>query len=336
MSTRFTLLLSGAAMMAVATPALAHDDHLHRQHVEVVSASGDYDGEWQGHWQDGDTWRGMWNGTFTTNEGEVMEGRYVGTFVGEGRFVTDDGRVLMLGDYGWHEGDGDYGVHHVRRPHQLGASPEGRLGYTMAEREAWLADCRVLMSSAGRYGDYYDYYRDDADGGLSGGLLGAIGGGFAGNRIADGDRLAGTLIGAGIGGLAGVVIGSLIDSDDDDHRETRDIDANELYAARYCDAYLRRYEMGGGAGFHGQRPYGQPMMVQTVAAHAPHGQHGHRHGPECTTTVREEWVEVEQPAPRRARRVIQRQPEPSGKTVLMPETSCAAQMLHGTKILILN
>lgn len=317
MSTRFTLLLSGAAMMAIATPALAHDDHPRSQQVEVMSTSGDYDGEWQGHWQDGDTWRGMWNGTFTTNEGEVLEGRYVGTFIGEGRFVTDDGRVLTLGEDGWHESDGGHVGNGLRDPMHLGASPDGRLGYTLAEREAWLADCRVLMANAGGYTNYDDYYRDDADGGLIGGLLGAVVGGFAGNRIDDGDRLAGTLIGAGVGGIAGAVIGSVIDGSDDDRHDGREIDANELYAARYCDAYLRRYEMGGGAGFHGQMAYGQPvMMVQTVATRAPHGHHSHRHGPECTTTVREEWVEVERPAPapRPARRVIPR-PQPTGKTV---------------------
>jgi len=317
MSTRISLFLAGAAMMAVTAPAAAHDEHPQMRHVEVIQSSGDYDGEWEGHWQDGDTWRGMWNGTYTTADGEVLEGRYVGTFIGEGRFVTDDGRVLMLGESGWHEGSDRalVRIEHRPPPHALGASPDGRLGYTLAEREAWLADCRVLMAGAGGYSSYNDYYRDDADGGLIGGLLGAVAGGFAGNRIADGDRLAGTLIGAGVGGIAGAVIGSLVDGDGGDRRESREIDANELYAARYCEAYLRRYEMGGGTGFQAMA-YQPVMMVQTVAAAAPHGHVGHRHGPECTTTVREEWVEVERPAPP-ARRVVpprpQPAPQPSGK-----------------------
>lgn len=313
MSTRISLLLAGAAMMAVTTPAAAHDEHPQIHHAEVIDAAGDYDGEWQGHWEDGDTWRGMWNGTYTTPDGEVLEGRYIGTFIGEGRFVTDDGRVLMLGEDGWHEGSENAVVRIERRraPHELGASPDGRLGYTLAEREAWLADCRVLMANAGGYYDYDDYYRDDADGGLIGGLLGAVAGGFAGNRIADGDRLAGTLIGAGVGGIAGAVIGSLVDGDGGDSRDGREIDANELYAARYCEAYLRRYEMGGGAGFQ-TMAYQPVMMVQAVAAAAPHGYSGHRHGPECTTTVREEWVEVERPAPTPpARRVIPPRPQPA-------------------------
>lgn len=314
MSTRLSLLLAGAATMAVATPAAAHEDHPQIHQVEVIETAGVHVGEWQGHWEDGDTWRGMWNGTYTTADGAVLEGQFIGTFVGEGRFVSDDGRVLMLGEDGWHQGSEDAVVRRERRrmARDVGASPDGRLGYTLAEREAWLADCRVLMANAGGYHDYADYDRDVADGGLIGGLLGAVVGGFAGNRIDDGDRLAGTLIGAGVGGIAGAVIGSLVDGDGRENRDSRDIDANALYAARYCEAYLRRYEMGGGTGFHTMAD--QPvMMVQRVAAGAPHGHSGHRHRPECTTTVREEWVEAE-PAARRA--IPPRQqaaPEPRGK-----------------------
>ncbi|WP_240624533.1 glycine zipper 2TM domain-containing protein [Aurantiacibacter odishensis] len=287
-------LISAAALLAPGAPVAAQEDDPSNGEVDIVQAGGSYDGEWSGRWQDGDTWRGMWNGTFTTAEGEVLQGRYVGIFVGEGRFVADDGRVLTLGDAGWHESAKDYELgHHRLRYDDVSASPEGRLGYTLSEREDWLSDCRLLMSGAGGYYDYDDYYRDNADGGLIGGLLGAIGGGIAGNRIADGDRLAGTLIGAGVGGIAGAVIGSLIKGDGDEDG-VREAYANELYAARYCEAYLRRYEMGGGAGFHEQMSYGQPsILIQSVATGPRHGQHGHRHGPECTTTLREEWVGVE-------------------------------------------
>ncbi|MEL1251800.1 glycine zipper 2TM domain-containing protein [Aurantiacibacter gilvus] len=307
MTIRSTLFLAGVAVATMATPAAAHEGHHAGQH-EVATAEthdGTYDGDWQGHWQDDQTWRGMWNGTYTSRDGEVLEGRYLGTFIGEGRFVSDDGQVLELDEVrGWHARDRHYGLGHHRNPHRLSASPDGRLGYTLAEREAWLADCRLVMG-----GGNYGYYEDrGGDGDLVGGLLGAVVGGVAGNRIAgSGDRLLGTVIGAGVGGIAGAVIGDAVDGDG-----RHGPSANEIYAARYCDAYLRRYEMGGGAGFHGQA---QPvMMVQMVGA-PMHGQRGHRHGPECTTTVREEWVEVEAPAPRPARREIppRPQPEPAGK-----------------------
>ncbi|MWV26329.1 glycine zipper 2TM domain-containing protein [Aurantiacibacter rhizosphaerae] len=298
MSTRFTLLLSSAALMAVATPAAAQDEPvIQADYVENNGISGAYDGEWQGDWSADDSWRGTWTGRYTTPSGEVLEGEYVGRFVGEGRFITDDGRTFTFGDSGWRGDDGGYEIQGAASQLGLAASPDGRLAYTLAEREAWLSDCRLLMADQGGYARYHDR-DDDIGGGLIGGLLGAVVGGFAGNRIDDdGSRLAGTLIGAGLGGVAGAVIGSAIDSaDEDDGYAYREMDANELWAARYCDAYLRRYEMSSAVG-------------------PSHGHHHNRHGPECTTTVREEWVEVEQPAPapRPASRIIPR-PQPSGKT----------------------
>lgn len=75
------------------------------------------------------------------------------------------------------------------------------------QREQWLDECRRRT----------DGINDrDKKGGIIGGLLGAITGGIIGNRVADGDRLAGTLIGGGVGGLAGAAIGSLVGGKDRD------------------------------------------------------------------------------------------------------------------------
>ncbi|APE27525.1 glycine zipper 2TM domain-containing protein [Aurantiacibacter gangjinensis] len=299
MSKRFAGLLASAAIMAT-TPALAQHHH---DAPPLEPLSGVHDGEWQGEWADDDTWRGMWNGTYTNRDGHTVQGQYVGTFIGNARFVTEDGHVLELGeDETWYEGAD--GVYIVRRGHHLGASPDGRLGYSMAEREAWLSDCRLLMADAG---GYYGYDDRDADGGLIGGLLGAVAGGVIGNRVADGDRVLGTVIGGGLGALAGSAIGSAIDNDGDG-----EISGNELYAARYCDAYLRRYEMGGHSGFS-DYGYGHGHHYGMMPAH---GQRGHRHGRDCEVTVREEWVEIEAetPAPP-ARRAIAPRPRPEpGKT----------------------
>lgn len=310
MSTRFTLLLASAALGSLSAPAMAQDA------PPLDPLEGTYQGQWEGDWQDAETWRGMWNGTYTGTDGEQVQGQYMGTFVGQSRFVTDDGQVLLLdGEHGWHQGADGY-EHHAPRPSRrdprmLGASPDGRLGYTMAEREAWLADCRLLMSDGGGYADAGYYDERDTDGGLVGGVLGAVVGGVSGNRIAGrGNRLAGTLIGAGVGGIAGAVIGSLIDGHDGpDRRAAPAVDTDELWAARYCDAYLRRYEMGGGMAMG----YGQPVVMVAAA----HGSSGHHHGPECTTAITEEWVEVAEPAPapppRRPRRPRQPAPQPQGK-----------------------
>lgn len=92
------------------------------------------------------------------------------------------------------------------------------------DRETWLEECRARTR---------DIDDDDKKGGIIGGLLGAIGGGIIGNRAWDSERLAGTVIGAGVGGLAGAVIGSALDGDDD-------------YRMRYdCEAALDRYMSGG-------------------------------------------------------------------------------------------
>ena len=175
-----------------------------------------------------------------------------------------------------------------------------RLAYSNEEREAWLADCRIVM----RDDDYYDRYddaryddEDDGNGGFLGGLFGAVAGGIAGNRIAGrGDRLAGTLIGAGVGGVAGAVIGDALD-DDDDRRDYRDDDYRDSAyrnADDYCGAYLRRYEASGQAG-SGQMVYVQPVTM--VAAPAQRGA--------MREIIREEWVDVaDEPVETRTRRSI--------------------------------
>lgn len=175
MSIRFTVLASATAAVALAAPARAQEDPAHIESLDVLHGADGYDGDWQGRWEDEQTWRGTWNGTFTTGAGEV-------------------------------------------------ALSDGRFAYSFAEREAWLSDCRLLMADAGGYRPYDDYY------------------------------------------------------------EYENIDANALWSERYCEAYLRRYEMGSGAGFHGET---------SVAVALSHGRPGHRHTPRCTITVREEWVEAE-------------------------------------------
>lgn len=76
----------------------------------------------------------------------------------------------------------------------------------VVEREQWIEECE--RRTIGR--------SESEKGGIIGGLLGALFGGFIGNRVAGaGERLAGTLIGAGAGGLGGVLIGSQIGRDKD-------------------------------------------------------------------------------------------------------------------------
>ena len=94
------------------------------------------------------------------------------------------------------------------------------------EREQWIEECN--RRTAGR--------SDEEKGSIIGGLLGAIAGGIIGNRVADGDRLAGTLIGAGTGGLGGFLLGNLIGGSRD-RDEPYDCEAA-------LDSYLSQYGQG--------------------------------------------------------------------------------------------
>lgn len=87
------------------------------------------------------------------------------------------------------------------------------------EREQWLDECRRRTAGQG----------DEDTGLIIGGLLGAIAGGVAGYEIAGaGDRVLGSVLGVGGGGLIGGLIGSLFDGVDDDERYD-------------CEAALDRY-----------------------------------------------------------------------------------------------
>lgn len=167
------------------------------------------------------------------------------------------------------------------------------------DREAWLDQCRA------QYRDYRDN-RGRRDGGIGGGILGAAVGGVIGNRVADGDRLAGTLIGAGVGGIAGAVLGSAIGGSSDRRREAR--------AADECEAWLDRYLAGGyghagygqgyGQGYYGYG-YGYPGYGYGYAMHMTYV-------PVLVAvpqravvreTVTEEWVEVERTHTRPVKKV---------------------------------
>lgn len=90
------------------------------------------------------------------------------------------------------------------------------------ERDQWIDECRRRTKGQSR----------DNTGTIIGGLLGAIAGGFAGYEIAGaGDRVLGTALGVGGGGLLGGLLGSLFNG--------REKDRYDCEAA--LDAYLTQY-----------------------------------------------------------------------------------------------
>jgi Ni/Co efflux regulator RcnB len=99
------------------------------------------------------------------------------------------------------------------------------------------------QSYQSRYG-FERYERCLKDRGVAGGAIGAVVGAVVGNRVAGrGDRLAGSLIGGGIGALAGMGIEK---------------------ATKKCKKYLPRddqYYYGQGAGYQGGGYQGQPQYA---------------------------------------------------------------------------
>lgn len=149
------------------------------------------------------------------------------------------------------------------------------------DREAWLDDCRLRIRGTDRR----------ERGGVIGALLGAIGGGIAGNRIADGERLAGTLIGAGVGGLAGLAIGTAIGAASGRDR----LDECELYLDRYMSSYPGPGYAAHGYGYQAYTYTYVPVVVQVPQRAI------------VREYVTSEWVEVPAPATRSVTTVI-RQP----------------------------
>jgi len=159
-------------------------------------------------------------------------------------------------------------------------------GYSVEERDNWLAQCRDRM-------------RGDDDG-VGGAVIGGVIGGIAGNRIAGrGNRVVGTVVGAGVGAVAGAAI---------DRAEDRGRTAD------FCEDYLDRYEASF-AGAGGGYAYGGDYSHQ--GAHGAQGGYPYYAGRVMWVPVKisggccnckpkerivEEWVD--EPAPPPARRVI--------------------------------
>ena len=73
--------------------------------------------------------------------------------------------------------------------HGAGYAPAG----SVFQRDQWLDECERRTNGRS----------NREKGGIIGGLLGAVAGGIIGNRSFDSERLGGTLLGVGVGGLAG-------------------------------------------------------------------------------------------------------------------------------------
>ncbi|GMN02480.1 glycine zipper 2TM domain-containing protein [Erythrobacter sp. MTPC3] len=176
-----------------------------------------------------------------------------------------------------------YPVRRYRSPGD--ASSYGPTGYentayapatAVFERDQWVEECNRRTNGRS----------EDEKGGIIGGLLGAFTGGLIGNRIADGDRLAGTLIGGATGGLGGFLLGNLIGGGKKD-------DAYDCEAA--LDSYLSQY--GPGPKRIGSRTI--PAPAYGSPSYAPQPTYGYAPGYTYTPQQQMIYVPVRYEQPQR-------------------------------------
>ncbi len=160
---------------------------------------------------------------------------------------------------------------HTAYPQQQPASHHGQYGgpplppAPSFDRSGWLNNCEDELR-----------LRKERSG-TAGGLLGAVAGGIIGNRVADSERLGGTLIGAGIGGLAGLAIGSAIGS----------VVKGNPYL-RECKAYLENWEQSG----YGQQGYAHGYQAYSYVPAMAYVTTYPIERPVVREYVTEEWVDV--------------------------------------------
>lgn len=184
------------------------------------SEAGTYDGEWTGNYvgEDGRVYQGQWTGTYTGEDGRVYQGTYRGTATGEPVAGTA-----------------------FRGGAQVPAPPPGN-----AAGAAFGGDAVPQ--------GYERYERCLRGRGLTGGAIGAILGGILGNRIAGrGNRLAGTLLGGGLGTLAGVGI-----------EKATNKCRKFLPQQSFRPAYYPQYGYGGQNGYYYYQPPAPTITTITV------------------------------------------------------------------------
>jgi Ni/Co efflux regulator RcnB len=155
--------------------------------------AGTYEGQWTGAYVDdkGETYRGEWEGTYENQQGQRYEGTYRGTAVGAPVYSGGNGV------------DRNYGNTSVGQPEYNDRyDPSNDTSYGNG------GDRKLTRYSVP--GGYEEYERCLRNRGVAGGAIGAILGSVAGNRIAGrGNRLGGSLIGGGIGAIAGIGVEKL-------------------------------------------------------------------------------------------------------------------------------
>lgn len=190
------------------SPALSADQSVYQGYdlpANSATESGTYQGQWTGAYVDpqGQTYRGQWEGKYVNQEGQVYEGTYRGTSVGAPVYANGNGNG---GNYGYTNTPPAAPVPPaIQAPVAAPAPVAPGAPYAGAPYQP-------MQTSYAAPNGYESYERCLKGRGVKGGVIGAVIGAVAGNRIAGrGNRLAGSLIGGGIGGLAGLGIEKALD-----------------------------------------------------------------------------------------------------------------------------
>lgn len=265
--------LATSAMMAVPAAALADSGKKHHDHAEYGPAMGadhgiyDFDGPGMPTYSDASgvryEYQGEWTkGQYLDPEGRVYEGQW-------------NGKVTRTKD-GVAPASMPMPPHHMP-PHHM---PAAGAPFEMPHAAAPYPAPPAWAGSHG-YGDYENCLKSD---GVGGAAIGAILGGIAGNRIAGrGNRTEGSLIGAGLGALAGLGVEK---------------------SMKKCEKHLPTgggYPHGYGPGY-GAYPYGYYYYAAPIVAYSM--------VPVTTTTVTEEIYYETVPVKRKAVRKWKPKPKP--------------------------
>ncbi|WP_417610196.1 RcnB family protein [Parasphingorhabdus sp.] len=150
-----------------------------------------YQGDWNGAYREDGSYQGEWQGTYRDADGQVYEGQYSGTFIGDGNVTPHWGSRPDQGsgcdiDPGYDPRG--CGITDGRREIDRGYPAYPDVDSRRSEELAYLERCKKSS-------------------GIGGAIVGGAIGALAGNRIAGrGNRLGGTLIGGGLGAVAGAAI----------------------------------------------------------------------------------------------------------------------------------
>lgn len=251
-------------------------------HTPVATQAGGYEGAWSGSYigEDGRVYQGSWAGEYRDESGAVYDGEYSGTFIGEGQYVDNNGRIIER-EYVDHHDGVDYAPPYTEPAHP----PVTKHVYKERRHDGDRYDHDRYADHRSR-AEYMERCR--RDNGLGGALIGGAVGAVAGNRIAGrGNRTAGTLI----GGAVGAVAGAAIDVSEDDR----------------CEGYEREYRRDDRQyrhpthGYYRQSPgyywyYPAPTVTTVIVQPAT---------TTTTTTTTYEDVYTSQPSNRRWRKKAQ-------------------------------